>query len=76
MTLLAIMTSCDSVGMSRPKLYARLTIYHSYWDECDERGFAPVDTRPVLVIDSNELLSDLLLMIFIFKGYNKSDVII
>ncbi len=76
MTLLAIMTSCDSVGMSRPKLSARLTISHSYWDECEERGFTPVDTRPILVIDSDDLLPDLLLKMFSFRGFTKSEVII
>ncbi len=76
MTLLAIMTSCDSVGMSRPKLFAHLTISHSYRDEREEQGFAPVDTRPVLVIDSNDLLPDLFLKMFSFKGFNKSEVII
>ena len=76
MILLAIMTSCDSVGMSRPKLFAHLTISHSYWDECEERGFAPVDTRPVLIIDSDDLLPNLLLKKFLFRGFNKSEVII
>ncbi|MHA2202442.1 MAG: hypothetical protein ACW991_02020 [Candidatus Hodarchaeales archaeon] len=58
MLLLSIMTYNDSVYLSRPKLYARLTISHYYWDECEERGIAPVGTRPVLVIDSNDLLLD------------------
>ncbi len=56
MTLLAIMTSCDSFGMSRPKLSAHLSISHSYWDECEERGFAPVDTRPVLLAKTYYIL--------------------
>lgn len=70
------MTSCDSVGMSRPKLSAHLTISHSYRDECEEQGFAPVDTRPVLVIDPSDSFLDLLLNMFLFGGFIKSEVII
>ncbi|MHA2203981.1 MAG: hypothetical protein ACW991_09865 [Candidatus Hodarchaeales archaeon] len=56
--------------MSDPKLSARLTISRGYWDECEKLGFSPVGTRPVLVIDSNDLLPDLLLKMFSFRGFN------
>ena len=74
--LLSIMTSSDSVDLSSPKLSACLTISHSYWDECEKLGFSPVGTRPVLVIDSNDLLPDFLLKMFSFRGLNNSEVII
>ena len=70
------MTYSDSVCMPSSNFFTRLTISHSYWDECEERGFTPVDTRPVLVIDSNDLLPDFLLKMFSFRGFTKSEVII
>ena len=76
MTLISIMTSSDSVRLSSPKLSACLTISHSYWDECEKLGFSPVGTRPVLIIDSNDLSLNLLLKMFSFRGFNKSEVII
>ncbi len=76
MTLLSIMTPSDSVCMSSSKLFARLTISRCYWDECEKLGFSPVDTRPVLVIDSDDILPDLFLKMFFFHGFNSSEVII
>jgi len=75
MHLFAIMTYNDSVGLSRPKLFAHLTISHFCWDECEKLGFSPVDTRPVLVIDSNKFSSDLFLKVFPFREFNISVVI-
>ncbi|MHA2203195.1 MAG: hypothetical protein ACW991_05850 [Candidatus Hodarchaeales archaeon] len=62
--------------MSSPKLSAHLTISRSYWDECEKLGLSPVGTRPVLVIDSNDLLPYFLLKMFLFRGFNISEVII
>jgi hypothetical protein len=70
------MNSCDPVEMSRLKLPAHLAISHFYWNECEERVFTPVEPKPVLVIDSNDLLPDLLKKIFLFRRFIKSEVII
>ncbi len=70
------MTFSDSVDLSSPKLIAHLTISRDYWDECEELGLSPVGARPVLVIDSNNLLPDLLLKVFPFRGFNSSEVMI
>jgi len=59
MLLLSIMTYNDLVCVSRLKLFACLTISHYYWDKCEKLGLSPVGTRPVLVIDSKEILSSL-----------------